>query len=88
MNLSHYPVLAPRHATPQWKSHLASERAQRIVPSAPLPAGERPAEPLPDPSDWTFELIERYHAAIAAAAERSEERRVGKEGRSRWSAHH
>lgn len=32
--------------------------------------GERPAEPLPDPSDWTFELIERYHAAIAAAAER------------------
>ena len=25
---------------------------------------------MPDPSDWTFELIERYHAAIAATAER------------------
>jgi len=27
-------------------------------------------QPLPDPSDWTFELIERYHSAIAATAER------------------
>lgn len=42
----------------------------RGVPRSPLPAGRRPAHPLPDPSDWTFELIERYHAAIAAAAER------------------
>nr|WP_245593850.1 SpoVR family protein [Comamonas badia] len=31
---------------------------------------QRPGAPLPDPSDWTFELIERYHAAIAATAER------------------
>ena len=40
------------------------------VPRSLLPAGKRPAHPLPDPSDWTFELIERYHAAIAATAER------------------
>jgi hypothetical protein len=40
------------------------------VPTAPLPAGKRPAHPLPDPSDWSFELIERYHGAIAATAER------------------
>jgi stage V sporulation protein R len=27
-------------------------------------------QPLPAPSDWTFELIERYHAVIRATAER------------------
>ncbi len=37
---------------------------------APLPAGPRPAEPLPGPSDWTFELIERYHEVIRATAQR------------------
>jgi len=28
----------------------------------------RATEPLPSPSDWTFDLIETYHAEIAAAA--------------------
>jgi stage V sporulation protein R len=37
---------------------------------APLPAPARPTEPLPGPSDWSFELIERYHAVIKATAER------------------
>jgi stage V sporulation protein R len=37
---------------------------------APLPPGPQPASPLPDPSDWTFELIEEYHEAIRAAARR------------------
>jgi stage V sporulation protein R len=37
---------------------------------APLPAAERPAEPLPGPSDWSFELIERYHEVIKATAHR------------------
>ena len=36
----------------------------------PLPQPERPAAPLPSPSDWSFELIDRYHDAIRAAAER------------------
>ena len=36
----------------------------------PLPQKERPSAPLPSPSDWSFELIERYHDAIRAAAER------------------
>ena len=30
---------------------------------AMLPLAERAAEPLPAPSDWSFELIERYHEA-------------------------
>ncbi len=29
-----------------------------------------PAKPLPGPSDWTFELIDDYHAVIRATAER------------------
>ena len=70
MNPSQYPVLARRKGSHHWKSAVAGERAQRGVPLEPLPAGKRPGHPLPDPSDWTFELIERYHAAIAATAER------------------
>jgi stage V sporulation protein R len=38
--------------------------------AAPLPPGERPAQPLPGPSDWSFELIEQYHAVIRATAGR------------------
>ena len=42
--------------------------------SAPAAAGTlllaRPAQPLPGPSDWTFELIEQYHEVIAATARR------------------
>ena len=70
MNLTQYPVLEPRRGSPLWKSSDAGERIQRSVPSRPLPPGKRPEHPLPDPSDWTFELIERYHSAIAATAER------------------
>lgn len=36
----------------------------------PLPLKQRPASPLPGPSDWTFELIERYHEVIRQTAER------------------
>ena len=35
---------------------------------APLPQEQRPERPLPDPSDWSFELIEQYHTVIAATA--------------------
>jgi stage V sporulation protein R len=44
--------------------------ALRTPLAAPLPAADRPAQPLPSPSDWTFELIDRYHEAIRRAAER------------------
>ncbi|HRN64105.1 MAG TPA: SpoVR family protein [Alicycliphilus sp.] len=70
MNLSHYPALARRTGSHHGKPGAAAQRAARGVPRSLLPAGKRPAHPLPDPSDWTFELIERYHAAIAATAER------------------
>ena len=36
----------------------------------PLPLADRPSEHLPGPSDWSFELIERYHRIIKATAER------------------
>ena len=36
----------------------------------PEPAPERPGVPLPGPSDWTFELVERYHGVIRRTAER------------------
>ncbi|MDN3543357.1 MAG: SpoVR family protein [Roseateles asaccharophilus] len=35
-----------------------------------LPLKQRPAGPLPGPSDWTFELIEQYHEVIRQTAER------------------
>ncbi|MGB3068007.1 MAG: SpoVR family protein [Ottowia sp.] len=69
MNLSQYPVLARRQGSHSWRPPAQSERTPH-VPTTPLPAGKRPANPLPDSSDWTFELIERYHSAIAATAER------------------
>ena len=42
-------------------------------------------EKLAECADATKEDVD---AAVAAAAERSEERRVGKERRSRWSPYH
>jgi stage V sporulation protein R len=38
--------------------------------SEPLPLPARPSEPLPGPSDWSFELIEQYHKVIRDTAER------------------
>ncbi|QNP49377.1 SpoVR family protein [Diaphorobacter aerolatus] len=71
MNLSQYPVLARRDGAGQRRPPFAVERGLRNAPPHDLrPAGRRPEGPLPDPTDWTFELIERYHAAIAATAER------------------
>ena len=66
----HYPVLERRHGDNAWKLAATGERRHPLVPDAPLPQAERPGHPLPDQSDWTFELIERYHQVIAATAER------------------
>jgi stage V sporulation protein R len=38
--------------------------AMKDLHDGPLPAPERAAEPLPSPSDWSFELIEQYHDVI------------------------
>jgi stage V sporulation protein R len=45
-------------------------RQPRQALEQPLPPPPRPEKPLPDPSDWSFELIEQYHDAIRAAAAR------------------
>ena len=70
MNPSAYPVLARRAGAHPWKPGAVGERHPRGVPRAPLPANKHATHPLPDPSDWSFDLIERYHAVIAATAER------------------
>ena len=41
---------------------------RHAAPAAHTPP--RATEPLPGPSDWTFELIERYHEVIRATAQR------------------
>ena len=50
------------------KSHPSV--AMKDLREGPLPAGERPAEPLPGPSDWSFELVEQYHEGIRRTAAR------------------
>ena len=74
------PVLAPRapQHRPAEHRHLddaaripgSGDRRQRIALRAPLPAKARAAVPLPSQSDWTFELIERYHDVIRETAQR------------------
>jgi len=45
-------------------------RVPRSTLQAPLPAPPRPTSPLPDPSDWNFDLLEQYHEAIRVTAQR------------------
>ncbi|MEO7335993.1 MAG: SpoVR family protein [Caldimonas sp.] len=53
-----------------WNESVERRKTPRFSLKQPLPAGPRPAGPLPDPSDWTFDLIEEYHSVINAAAKR------------------
>src|SRR5438552_16127972 len=45
-------------------------RRHRVALQEPKPSNGRAAQPLPGPSDWTFELIEQYHQVIKHTAER------------------
>jgi stage V sporulation protein R len=58
------------HAPPRARRH--DDIARRLKPALKqmLPLKERPAEPLPGPSDWTFELLHQYHEVIKQTAER------------------
>jgi stage V sporulation protein R len=47
------------------------DRRKGRWPCRPLPPGPRPEHPLPDPSDWTFELITQYHEVIDRTARAS-----------------
>ena len=74
------PVLAPRVAGsgPAEHRHLddaaripsGGDRRRRNALDLPEPAGARAIAPLPSQSDWTFELIERYHDVIRETAGR------------------
>jgi stage V sporulation protein R len=74
------PVLDPGPAghRPQEHRHLDDpsripgkhDRRVRAALREPLPAKARAETPLPSQSDWTFELIERYHDVIRETAER------------------
>ena len=49
---------------------LAGALKGRVRRAADIVTPPRAAEPLPAPSDWSFELIEQYHAVIRSTAER------------------
>jgi len=59
-----------RHVDDPARIPLGHDRRVHLCLREPLPAPERASAPLPDPSDWTFELIERYHDVIRDTAER------------------
>ena len=42
----------------------------RALLTEPIALADRPGEPLPGPSDWSFELIEDYHRVIRSTAAR------------------
>jgi stage V sporulation protein R len=48
----------------------AGERRARHTLQQPLPAPPRASHPLPDTSDWTFDIIEQYHDVIRDTAQR------------------
>jgi len=56
--------LAPRN------EEFGGRRHHHVPPRQIAPLLQRPTERLPSPSDWTFELIEQYHAVIRQTAER------------------
>ena len=52
------------------KASSGSEMLRRDKRAADLVRPPRAAQPLPAPSDWTFDLIEQYHTVIRETAER------------------
>jgi stage V sporulation protein R len=45
-------------------------RRRQGPPLEIAPLKERPSQPLPSPSDWTFDMIEQYHDVIRETAQR------------------
>ena len=45
-------------------------KLRSLALESPLPLEVRPSEHLPGPSDWNFELVERYHRIIKSTADR------------------
>ena len=59
-----------RHSDQPASMPLGCDRRARTALQAPLPSPPRAPEPLPAQSDWTFEMIERYHEVIHQTAQR------------------
>jgi len=75
---------------PPPKKHKAIE-AEPAPPAAPPPAQEAPPPsgiPLIEYKGWKLTMDGRFNSFIVYGWGRSEERRVGKECRSRWSPYH
>ena len=70
MNATTHPVLERRSVENLRRVPPTGDRRPHETLRAPHPAPPRAEQPLPDPSDWTFELIERYHEVIRQTAER------------------
>lgn len=70
MNLVAPSVMERRASEDLWRVPATGDRRPHAQIQEPLPAPPRAAHPLPDPSEWTFELIERYHEVIRQTAER------------------
>ena len=70
MNPMTHPILERRKTENLSRVPPTGDRRPVHHLQAPRPAPPRAEQPLPDPSDWTFELIDRYHDAIRQTAER------------------
>jgi stage V sporulation protein R len=61
---------APRHAPrPHRPDDFVGRRVKPMLKQM-VPLARRPEQPLPGPSDWTFELLDQYHQVIQHTAER------------------
>ena len=61
---------SPRKPGGDLPDRLSELTTRRAVRAADLVAPPRAAQPLPAPSDWSFELIEQYHLVIKETAKR------------------
>jgi len=68
--MTHFEGERRTQTNPSWPAARERRRVPRSALQAPLPAPPRPEQPLPDPSDWNFELLEQYHEAIRLTAQR------------------
>ncbi|MDP3082111.1 MAG: SpoVR family protein, partial [Rubrivivax sp.] len=59
-----------RRHLPDRIPQVGDRRLRECKLREPLPAPPRAAQTLPDPSDWTFELVDRYHEVIRETAAR------------------
>ena len=62
--------------------------AKAVFDEVDAALGQNLSEIMWDGPQETLTLTENAQPALMAVSMRSEERRVGKEGRSRWSPHH